>query len=159
MKQTADTIEARNLPENDAHGSLESSEGKYAHLAPFQFKPGQSGNPGGRQKNDTAADIARAIFRNNPEAVYKALGKALLKGNAYAFTQLADRAFGKLKESVEVTHPESEIPDADVNKRIADLERELGLARAIDEAGRAGIAQAGASKTNGKAKDTDLLPQ
>ena len=49
--------------------------------------------------------------------------------------------------------------DTDLTKRIADLERDLGLAGAIDEAGRIGSAQAGTGPTNGKAKDSELLPR
>lgn len=47
--------------------------------------------------------------------------------------------------------------DASLKERIAQLERDLGLARAIDEAGRIGIAQAGVESTNGHAKDTPVL--
>ena len=120
---------------------------------------GVSGNPGGKPKTDLAAEIARAVFSENKEAIYKAMSKALLKGNAYSFDVVACRAFGKLKETKEVTHVHQETPDAELSQRIADLERELGLAAAIDDAGRIGIAAAGASKTNGHAKDSDLLPR
>jgi hypothetical protein len=64
-----------------------------------QFKPGQSGNPGGRPKNDLAKEIAQAIFENEPEAIYKAFRKALLRGNAYTFKKLTERAFGKIKDA------------------------------------------------------------
>ena len=47
-----------------------------ANLKPW--KPGQSGNPGGRPKQDDAAIIARAVFENNPEAIYKAIEKRVL---------------------------------------------------------------------------------
>lgn len=50
------------------------------------------------------------------------------------------------------------VDDADLNRRIADLERDLGYARAIDEAGRIGLAQAGAVETHGEPKDTPVLP-
>jgi hypothetical protein len=33
------------------------------------WKPGQSGNPGGRPKRDLTAEIARAIFGRDPEAI------------------------------------------------------------------------------------------
>lgn len=157
--QTANSIEARNSEPEETESSTENSKSEKApQLRPYHFKPGQSGNPGGRPKMDEAAKIARAVFENNPAAVYQAMAKALLKGNAYAYSQLADRAYGKLKESVEVTHLEQDTPDADLSKRIADLERDLGLAREIDEAGRVGITKARAGKTKRKTKDTELLP-
>lgn len=68
-----------------------------------QFKPGQSGNPGGKPKNDLAKEIAQAIFENDADAIYKAFRKALLKGSAYTFKELADRAYGKVKERIEHT--------------------------------------------------------
>ena len=122
-----------------------------------QFKPGQCANPGGRPKRDIAADIAKAVFETSELEAIAAFRNALLKGNAYTFKELAERAFGKLQERKEVTHVYQEVPDADLSKRIADLERDLGYARAIDEAGRAGIAQAGTVPSNGHAKDTPVL--
>jgi hypothetical protein len=76
--------------------------GATERLRPYQWKPGQSGNPHGRQREDVAAKIARAVFANNEELLYKAYGKAAMKGNAYAFKELADRAFGKIKERHEI---------------------------------------------------------
>jgi hypothetical protein len=75
-----------------------------------QWKPGQSGNPSGRisDKRDVAKQIARAVFENNQEALYNAFADAALKGNAYCFQQLADRAYGKVKERVEVEYEVSE---------------------------------------------------
>lgn len=52
---------------------------------------------------DVAALIAQAILEENKEAAYKALAGALLKGNAYVFKELADRAYGKVKETIEHT--------------------------------------------------------
>lgn len=76
----------------------ESRAKRLANLKPW--KPGQSGNPSGVRKNDTSRAIAQAIFDENQVAVYKAMGKALLKGNAYAFEKLAERGFGKLTDKV-----------------------------------------------------------
>jgi len=59
------------------------------------WKPGRSANPGGRPKRDEAALLARAIFEHNPEAIYKAMLKALKKGSGTVFTALADRGYGK----------------------------------------------------------------
>jgi len=71
-------------------------------IAAWKRQPGHCPNPGGRPKHDLAAEIARAAFENNREALYKAFTKAALRGNAYAFKELADRAYGKLKESHQV---------------------------------------------------------
>lgn len=70
-------------------------------LAPWP--KGKSGNPGGRPKADVARLIAQAILEENQEAAYHALGDALLKGNAYVFKELSDRAYGKVKEIHELT--------------------------------------------------------
>ena len=55
-----------------------------------------------RPKHHRAAEIARAVFENNREALDKAFAKAALPGKAYAFKALADRAYGKLRETHQV---------------------------------------------------------
>lgn len=120
---------------------------------------GVSGNPGGKPKVDIAAEIARAVFSENREAIYKAMSKSLLKGNAYSFDVVACRGFGKLKETKEVTHFYQDVPDTDLEKRISELLTDLGLAAQVDAAGGVEGPKAGAGKTNGHAKDSDLLPR
>jgi hypothetical protein len=73
--------------------------GRNANLRPW--KPGQSGNPGGRPKHDLAAEIARAIFEQDSEAINRAFAAELKKGNAKVFTALADRAYGKPRQQIE----------------------------------------------------------
>lgn len=75
--------------------------GRVENLKPW--KPGQSGNPGGRPKSDVASEIARAVFEGNEEAIYRGLCKALLKGSPRLFVALAERAYGKLREPVELS--------------------------------------------------------
>jgi len=75
--------------------------GRVENLRPW--KPGQSGNPGGRPKRDLASEIAHAVFEGNEEAVRRAMAKALLKGNPRVFVALAERAYGRLKEPIEVS--------------------------------------------------------
>ncbi len=71
-----------------------------------RFKPGQSGNPGGRPKKDIASEIAQMVFEKNAEAIEKAMLKALLKGDPEVFAVLADRAFGKCSQKVEIPRVE-----------------------------------------------------
>jgi hypothetical protein len=63
-----------------------------------KWKPGESGNPGGRPKRDVASEIAAAIFENNAEAIGKAYLKLLKRGSLGAFSLLSDRAFGKVAQ-------------------------------------------------------------
>ena len=121
------------------------------------WKPGQPGNPRGKNGRDEARELARAIFENNKEAAYKALAKALLKGNAYVFKELAERAYGKLKETKEITHKYEEIADGDLQSRIDAILGDLGLAAEVNAAGRAEGTESRAGKTNGAAKDTAVL--
>lgn len=83
------------------------------------YVPGQSGNPGGKPKVDHAQAIARAIFENDSEEIYKAFVKALRAGNAYSFDVLASRAFGKMKDTVDHA-PTSNLTDDELNALIAE---------------------------------------
>jgi hypothetical protein len=75
-----------------------------------RFKPGRSGNPGGRPKT---APYSQACLewlcapvpgdrkgRSNAEAAVAALGEKALKGDLRAAAELADRAEGKARQSV-----------------------------------------------------------
>src|SRR5579862_5520619 len=106
MHKTAQTIEeSRELGVSQTSETSKKSPKRAIHPNSLKnlkpYVPGQSGNPGGQRKNDLAKEIAQAIFENDGPAIYRAFAKALRSGNAYAFTVLADRAFGKLKEKVE----------------------------------------------------------
>ena len=72
--------------------------GRVENLKPW--KSGQSGNPGGRPRRDLAAEIARAIFERDAEAIERAFAAALKKGDARVFKVLADRAYGKPRQQV-----------------------------------------------------------
>src|SRR5437879_121558 len=106
MKKTAEFIEEskekkRALSKPDNKIKIRKKHTLPAAARPFMWKPGQSGNPGGCPKNDAAKEIAQAVLEGNKEAAYAAFTKALLKGNAYVFKELADRAYGKVKETIE----------------------------------------------------------
>lgn len=82
---------------------IKQHRGLPAAAEPYKWKPGQSGNPGGRPKKDKASDISVKIFEENAEAIEKAMLAALKKGDARVFQVLADRGYGKLREEVEHT--------------------------------------------------------
>ncbi len=63
---------------------------------------GRTAGRSGRPKRDLFAEIARAVFEENAEAIYRAMLKALLKGDPEVFAVLADRAFGKCSQKVEI---------------------------------------------------------
>lgn len=73
--------------------------GRVQNLKPF--KPGQSGNPGGRPRKDLASIIASEVFADNSESIKAGLAKKLQHGDPAAFKALADRAFGRLPQPVE----------------------------------------------------------
>ena len=131
---------AQNIEAQSSAAGTQSSTRKKAKLTPEmevrKWKPGQSGNPTGRNGKDVAQEIAKAIFTQNPELIYQAFSSALKKGNAYAFQVLSDRAFGKLKETKEVTHKYEEVPDGDLQHRIDQLMKDLGLAQQVDSASK-----------------------
>jgi hypothetical protein len=136
--KTAATIEAQEERKKDekdnvfcAHNSTPVSTKKprdgTKRLKPFRFQPGVSGNPGGRPKTDVASEIAQALFTNNPELIYEAFLKVLRKGSPYGFQVLADRAFGRLKETHAIEHsPYKDVSDEDLRKSIEELKRKLG---------------------------------
>jgi len=101
-------------------------------IKPFQFRPGMTGNPTGKngwsERNDLAAEIARAIFEQDGQAIFDAFRKILRKGSPYAYQVLSDRAYGKLKETHRIEHtPYSDASDEDIEKRIAELKAKLGV--------------------------------
>ncbi|PSH04627.1 MAG: hypothetical protein CXZ00_07400 [Acidobacteria bacterium] len=89
-------IPARGFTTQNSEGTV---TGRKENLK--SWKPGQSGNPGGRPKRDLAAEIAKAIFEQDSEAITRAFAAELKKGNAKVFTALADRAYGKPRQQIE----------------------------------------------------------
>jgi len=112
-----------------------------------RFKPGQSGNPGGRPKTRELTEMLRAVCNEidpkSRKSFFQLAAESLLRevfaGDVQAFKELADRVEGRTVQQVELSGPEgSAIPLANVteiDERIAELmrrgeERALIAARA-----------------------------
>jgi hypothetical protein len=157
MPKTAQVVEERKaITQNTEKAKkLSGIARRLANLKPWP--KGVSGNPGGRPTLDKASDIGREIFEEDHAAIKIAFKRALRKGNAYAFSVLADRAYGKLKEHQEIMHVHQHVEDKDLNERIKQIERDLGLAAQIDAAGRVAIAAAREGTQGEPKKDTPVL--
>lgn len=85
--------------------------GKPAAIKPFEFKPGQSGNPGGRPKKTKITDATREWLeqvdertgKTNAELVAEAQGKEAIRGNTSAYNAMADRTEGKPSQSINLS--------------------------------------------------------
>ncbi len=120
--------------------------GRIQNLKPWP--KGVSGNPAGRPKCDMSSEIARAVFENNPDAIYQGMLRQLKKGNPRAFKVLADRAYGKVQESIELDVSQGIVErlqaarrreleglsDEELEERIRQLVQQLGYVPANDEA-------------------------
>ena len=96
-------------------------------LGRIASNPANPAIPAARPKVDLAAEVARALFENDAEAIYAAFQKVLRKGSPYAFQVLSDRAFGKMKETVAHEHsPYEGQSDADLEAKVRKLEEKLG---------------------------------
>jgi hypothetical protein len=126
--KTAESIERQESRKKDAKSSVfcahnntpistKQPRNGTERLKPFRFQPGQSGNPGGRPKVDLAAEIAKALFDQDAEAIFAAFQKVLRKGSPYAFQVLSDRAFGKMKETIAHEHSRTKVSPTRISKR------------------------------------------
>ena len=126
--RTADAIEGRksdkSSPATRQRAGGDSKRGNAARIARWRWKQGQSGNPSGKRRNDLSREIARAVFENNPDAIYRAMTRAILQGSAYAFKEVADRGYGKVQNSIEVTGQDGGLADLsneELDRRINQL--------------------------------------
>lgn len=88
------------MPTEDQH---RNSEDQPHRLTPYQFTPGQSGNPAGRPKGRSlTARLRDIVERSNGttkdigDAVMEVLVKSALKGDMKAMALLLDRVDGKV---------------------------------------------------------------
>lgn len=95
----------------------------------MQFQPGQSGNPGGLPGKDLATDHARRFIERagSIEGFATLLPKNF---NAYAYSVLAERAYGKMKQEIGLSGS-VEL----VNRLRAAMERKAKLNKANGDSG------------------------
>ena len=76
-----------------------------------------------------------AVFERNPEAVYRAMSRAVLSGSAHAFKEIADRAYGKVTNVFEVTGNDGlhALTRDELDTRIQALITKLGFAGGKNE--------------------------
>jgi hypothetical protein len=129
-RRTADAIEESKARKRSEKAPKASGRGSHPNSRKNLVAPWPKGycpNPGGKPKKDWSAEIARLVFEGNVEAIYTAMSKALLRGNAYTFKELADRAYGKVKEKIEHSGPDGGAmrfegaSPKEVHARIAEL--------------------------------------
>lgn len=85
-----------------------------AQLRPQPWPKGVSGNPGGKPGIDIAAKIAQKVFELNEEEIYLGMAREVIAGKPYAFDVIANRGFGKMKETL--VHEGLDILAEKVNK-------------------------------------------
>jgi hypothetical protein len=110
--KTAQTIEERSSLKaekmKNRRGDRRGMHGKHNTKYLHPYPKGVSGNPGGKPGTDVAARIARNVMELNEAQVYEGMAKEVLDGKPYAFDVLAKRAYGAVKERVEVTGADGE---------------------------------------------------
>ena len=134
------------------------------------YDPGEYWNEDGSAKefHELNEDARRAIAGFEMAELFTGTGdKRNLAGYVKKF-KLADKGLNlerlgrhlqmfPTKVDIDINARIYKVEDNDLANRVAELERDLGLAAEIDHAGRVGIAAAGAGPTNGKAKVADVL--
>lgn len=100
--RTAAQIEANSEIQSDQRQKQRKPNAGHENVVPFKWKPGQSGNPGGRPKKDVASDICQQVFEAHPELIGQGLLNQLRKGNGFVFKEAADRAYGKVADNMNV---------------------------------------------------------
>ncbi len=114
MKKTAQFIEERKAAETRTSsegtgrrrgigsGNHPNSRKGNANLKPWP--KGKSANPGGLPGTDLAALYARRFFEAHSDGISDAMAEDLKGFNAYGFSVLADRGYGKVHEHQRIEH-------------------------------------------------------
>jgi hypothetical protein len=83
------------------------SESRTAHLRPYQWKPGQSGNPAGRPKGAVSiVRLMRNVLEENGEEAARKIALAIIEkakaGDPKCAEIVLDRIDGKVTQGLEV---------------------------------------------------------
>jgi hypothetical protein len=82
---------------------------------PYAFKPGQSGNPGGRPKSKFISDAYRQWLSQpsesdpsltNADIIAASIGKLAIAGNINAVREIADRVEGAARQTIDLNESE-----------------------------------------------------
>jgi|SRR6516225_1111798 len=102
------------MPTQNSGENSEKRRGRPENLTPW--KPGTSGNPGGRPKmahlSNACRELLAALVPNDPEgrtyaqAIAETLAQKALAGDIRAAQEIADRAEGRARQSVEIQSAE-----------------------------------------------------
>jgi len=106
-------------PSPRAQNSGKTARGNPEKIKPFCWKPGQSGNPGGRPRTRFLVEAIRRIAaepndasgRTKAEALAERLWKIAFKGSLAAMREIMDRAEGKPEQSINVTQLQAPFAD------------------------------------------------
>jgi hypothetical protein len=113
-KRKEGTVMPENMGRAGANGPIPGGEA-------YRFKPGQSGNPGGRPKAGALARACRVVLERPvpgdrkgltyAEAIAERLGEFAIKGHIMAIREFADRAEGKAGQALEIETRRAEAED------------------------------------------------
>lgn len=111
--KTPQSIRSSKNAQNSAENSAKKVRGNPDKITAFQFKPGQSGNPGGRPKEKRLTEALRrklaeptADGRLYAEALAECLISLALDGDISAIREIADRTDGKPTQAMELSGPD-----------------------------------------------------
>jgi len=102
--------QTKSSAENSGKNSGARKRGRVENLTPHNFKPGQSGNPGGRPKKTLLSDASREWLeqidpktgKTNAQLAAEMVGKKLLEGSAEHYRSMGDRTEGKPPQAITI---------------------------------------------------------
>lgn len=93
--------------ESQSENSKQNSKKKGEHLAPYHFKPGESGNPGGRPKKKPISELYERLLEDPAfmgqveESIRKMVASGRMVGQLQ-LKEMAERVEGKVSQAIEL---------------------------------------------------------